>query len=563
MPDLQANHALWFCGAFLALWGLWLGCRRIRARRARHAGGSLWTAAAIGGAGGLAIVAASLIEPPTSKIGLEYAAAAGIVAFAAVWFVVEVAGVRQSLRTGCPNCGYDLSGNKPGATMICPECGTDAGDLKKRNRRTRNRRAIVASLLLGVVGYLTPSIWHTREGGIKAMVPTWAMVAGFWWLPEEWVQNTLDLDRWTLYKRIHDDQLSKAQIESLERKAIEEIMHPTTMNRMIRATTHFYHAHLVMCDYATAETYLWCMHALGSSSAEAQFRAADWLWQCIPESEGRAWPSIAWKQTLRRIPEVREPLLGALDSNTPVVFKVAALLLAEDPGARKQAASAILSQYDSLPHLPSLYGRVDNYLPHDWSTPVLVHKLIDQDEVVAFVHRKLDNEPNGIVRQQLVSAVPIVQFPESIRTHLIKNSLESLERADLPFLALFSHAPNRDIRAVEALLRLARTPGLKQCKALLCCKGIEVPPDQFLIAVEAGLNVHDENPNATLAAIDLLEFPRAIPPEHYWLIRLRLMPFYQHDWSMMRRWARKATVAINRAEFWAIPKKAWPDDWMN
>ena len=259
---LPAAHSiLWFMAAFLLLWAaslLWRGvargsgnrrcpaCRKPVAMPAKACGACGFASDRerdfprahlhwrfIGAAGG-ALVAAAVAaclgawvhswsqeewwEGEGSGLGPWESAALGVAAFGLILAIWSWRGDRSRGRKRCPKCWYDMSGG----SLKCPECGHEASAGKHLYRPRRRRVAAVAGLLILASSYGVWVVPDVAAGGWLALCPTWVLIVGMEWLPEQCIRDEsafrqYDEDR-TLYGRYLDTNWSW-QDRWIERRA--------------------------------------------------------------------------------------------------------------------------------------------------------------------------------------------------------------------------------------------------------------------------------------------------------------------------------------------------------
>jgi len=102
--------------------------------------------------------------------------------FVLVWAII---GDRPRGRVRCPKCWYDMS---DAAGLQCPECGRTAKSARQFKRSRRARWAFVVAIgMFGLSGYGFSVHRRVAETDWFAAVPSWVLMAGWDWLPEEWI----------------------------------------------------------------------------------------------------------------------------------------------------------------------------------------------------------------------------------------------------------------------------------------------------------------------------------------------------------------------------------------
>lgn len=254
LKQLLAHHVLWAMGTFVTLWAISLIARGVLHRpRVRNAKGAwvrgprevklpvVWSGAAVLPVGIGVCVAADRVHLSLYGRGMEegftayHAVAIGIGAFAASLTVWGLFADRSRDRKRCGRCWYDMEAVAESGSLICPECGLDAGT-EAGLHRTRRRWGVVwiaAGLL--VVAMVTPRGAGVERGGVKALIPTTVMVMNVWRLPEAWVWGTNFDDRWTLDERMKPRVVWEWQRRWLKEIVDAELAAPTSMERVARA----------------------------------------------------------------------------------------------------------------------------------------------------------------------------------------------------------------------------------------------------------------------------------------------------------------------------------------
>lgn len=129
-------------------------------------------------------------------------------AFLVIWATV---GDRARGRIRCPKCWYDMSA---AVGLQCPECGHEAKDPTAFSKSRRPRWAyVVAAMLLIPGGYGIAVSRDVSEYGPLGLVPTWALMAGWEVLPDEWIGVNMgpSVDG-SLRERFEDDQISRSRM---------------------------------------------------------------------------------------------------------------------------------------------------------------------------------------------------------------------------------------------------------------------------------------------------------------------------------------------------------------
>lgn len=103
--------------------------------------------------------------------------------FLVIWALV---GDRARGRKRCPKCWYDMSG---AVGFQCPECGRRVKHERGFGRSKRPRWAFVVAICMFIVsgyGFVINKQVTEHEEWLAA-VPTWVLMTGWEWLPEEWI----------------------------------------------------------------------------------------------------------------------------------------------------------------------------------------------------------------------------------------------------------------------------------------------------------------------------------------------------------------------------------------
>jgi len=105
--------------------------------------------------------------------------------FTIIWALV---GDRARGRVRCPKCWYDMSDT---VGLQCPECGRTAKNAKQFERARRPKWAfVVALLLIGVSAYGLLVSKRVAMTDYFAAVPSWVLMRGWDWLPENWILSS-------------------------------------------------------------------------------------------------------------------------------------------------------------------------------------------------------------------------------------------------------------------------------------------------------------------------------------------------------------------------------------
>lgn len=166
--------------------------------------------------------------------GLWNAASLGVVAFGAAVVGVGYRGDRARGRRRCPKCWYDMSG---ATGLRCPECGHMASHARHLYKPRRRRRAIQAGAVIALTAAIPYHYPRVRDGGWMAAVPSTVMIAGFRWLPDEFIVGSNSAwwaEEWTLLGRANDGRLWGWQRALLLRqcRAISRSDDPRTLMRV-------------------------------------------------------------------------------------------------------------------------------------------------------------------------------------------------------------------------------------------------------------------------------------------------------------------------------------------
>jgi hypothetical protein len=117
-----------------------------------------------------------------------------------MWIILSTVGDRARGRVRCPKCWYDMS-DVPG--LLCPECGRES---KSRSQHTRTRRPrwafMIAGLSIGLGVYGASVNQRVNLIGPLAAVPTWALMAGWEFLPEDWITKDSLISGSSLFDRL-------------------------------------------------------------------------------------------------------------------------------------------------------------------------------------------------------------------------------------------------------------------------------------------------------------------------------------------------------------------------
>jgi len=141
------------------------------------------------------------------------AALAGVGTFGAALAVWAWRGDRSRGRRRCPKCWYDMSAaGKGSAGLVCPECGHDAGSVRRLYLPRRRRRLVWNGALLVVVGIYGQNLPRALRVGPMGLVPTTVLVAGMNWLPETWYPASPRGSEETLQDRINGAHLWDWQV---------------------------------------------------------------------------------------------------------------------------------------------------------------------------------------------------------------------------------------------------------------------------------------------------------------------------------------------------------------
>lgn len=127
-----------------------------------------------------------------TQFGWPHALGAGLLVFAGWMCITWVIGERARGRRWCPRCRYDMA-DTPGLT--CSECGKLAKSERGLSKPRRSHWNIyLAATTAAVGGY---ALWVARpvmDRGPLMAVPTWVLMAGWEWLPEAWIIETVTAD---------------------------------------------------------------------------------------------------------------------------------------------------------------------------------------------------------------------------------------------------------------------------------------------------------------------------------------------------------------------------------
>jgi len=114
-----------------------------------------------------------------------YAISGSLVLFGLMMFIGASIGDRPRGRVRCPKCWYDMSA---AGGLQCPECGRTAKSIKQFSKAKRRKWAFVLGLLLiGTGAYGMSVSRRVVETDWLAAVPSWFLMAGWEWLPEDWI----------------------------------------------------------------------------------------------------------------------------------------------------------------------------------------------------------------------------------------------------------------------------------------------------------------------------------------------------------------------------------------
>jgi hypothetical protein len=103
-------------------------------------------------------------------------------------FIWAIIGDRARGRVRCPKCWYDMSG---AAGLQCPECGHKAKSTKRFGLSRRPRWAFAAALLMiGISAYGLLVSKRVTMTDYFAAVPSWVLMSGWEWLPENWILSS-------------------------------------------------------------------------------------------------------------------------------------------------------------------------------------------------------------------------------------------------------------------------------------------------------------------------------------------------------------------------------------
>ena len=103
--------------------------------------------------------------------------------FLIIWGLI---GDRARGRKRCPKCWYDMSG---AVGLQCPECGITAKSERAFLKSKRPKWTFVIALCMFMIGGYGFSVNRriTQSESWFAAVPSWVLMAGWDWLPEDWI----------------------------------------------------------------------------------------------------------------------------------------------------------------------------------------------------------------------------------------------------------------------------------------------------------------------------------------------------------------------------------------
>ncbi len=260
----SAHAVLWFLAAFLALWGVsvvWRGLfgdrawgrrrcpacwkdvappalacaacgyasereRDFRAARRRWrlvgTGAGVLVGAVVSAYCGMVVQAwgdpeSLMYLGEGTEVWAWEASAWGVAALGIALAVWAWRGDRSRGRRRCPKCWYDMAG----VGLKCPECGHEAGAVKRlyRPRRRRGLAALGLAILLGSYGlWIVPRV---RAGGWVAAIPTTVLIIGMPWWPMSLIaeDSPSASEDWTLWGR-HHEKCWDWQNRWIERRAL-------------------------------------------------------------------------------------------------------------------------------------------------------------------------------------------------------------------------------------------------------------------------------------------------------------------------------------------------------
>lgn len=192
---------LWLGASLMACWSFSLFVRLVselfarkrkrliaqRSRRALWVGFGLIVVCAVVAAvfGYLAYTNAANYPETEQYAAPVYAISGSLVLFGLMMFVGASIGDRPRGRVRCPKCWYDMSA---ASGLQCPECGRTAKSIKQFSKAKRRKWAFVLGLMLiGTGAYGVSVSRRVVETDWLAAVPSWFLMAGWEWLPEDWI----------------------------------------------------------------------------------------------------------------------------------------------------------------------------------------------------------------------------------------------------------------------------------------------------------------------------------------------------------------------------------------
>jgi len=189
-----------------------------------------------------------------------YAISGSLVLFGLMMFVGASIGDRPRGRVRCPKCWYDMSA---ASGLQCPECGRTAKSIRQFSKAKRRKWAFVLGLLLiGTGAYGVSVSRRVVETDWLAAVPSWFLMAGWEWLPEDWILAENSAYESPLQNRIYPDRSWSKEgrlkvSESRARRFGRRLCQPLLTNQAERGNFTRLMLIAFIGDYLTYEDGTW------------------------------------------------------------------------------------------------------------------------------------------------------------------------------------------------------------------------------------------------------------------------------------------------------------------
>ncbi len=563
MYQPHAHHVLMFLGTFIALWSISLIARgllhRPRIGPPPAVGPrKIKKPAVIAGLVGFPVGVGVLIsgmwlrywifgrEADPSGLTAFHAVAAGIVAFAAALAAWGLFADRAKRTLRCPKCWYDMASVASTSRYICPECGHDAKTTHNLQRTRRHWKLVTLAAFIACAGLLAPRFANISKGGIKSVLPTTALIAAFWQLPDSWVSNAIVDDEWTVEERLDDQRSWAWQRQWFASKLGREIQKPTTFETLRRAISRVESGTELDEQPFTAETYAFTARQLGSTDIQTRTQAAQLL------RDGfvfRIWQDEGWTKGFLDAVTAAEPKIVA-DAD-----KIAAALNDTDANVVLSACSVFFrakARTDQvIDAILRIYPQLTTQRDRSHATTFLIgaDRTVERalDAVVEFA-----DEPSQGTTESVWLALTDYASSERLPTKLLERvDREIREGTDQRRLFLAARIRltsfNTDESIRTSLLSLASTPGPQRAAILRACSTTLHPSasNSLMYLLEAAFD--DPNPEVLRVAVDwaaTLAFSREAG---YRQFLSRIKPLVDHPDAQLSESAIRAIAWINQS----------------